>query len=663
MSTQQHPLTGLGFIPEQPAEHPLTALGFKPEVHPSEAQQVASGLPQPPHRDILPMDYEGVPGANAPTPEARTAIPPPPPALRPKGETFAQGATREILGHPAAPYVAGGALTALAGPEVGIPAAMGIAAIGGAGEEAAHQIAQHVVTPEEAPKSGAEAATKIGIKGGEAGLAEGGGRLAIKAGGAVIRKVTQPLEEGIQQFFKAAGPPSDPTFRNSIVTAQHDLKNIIDANPITDARRGGIINTDFRIRDFREALGKYMQNMYQTERASQISMGSTAGLESQVRGVNPDVLQFVAKKLSKELPLDSPARAIAERLAQNPSEMLSIADQNELQLATSAELRRYAAGTPQQQAAARTTSKVTSGYESFNNGLKSTMDDLLHSANQPGLASYNERYAALADIQDALSKRMNSSEAIKFIDSAHEYLTPHGVGARVRAGMGNSPGRNLEKGLGKISKNAGPAPVTSGARPYASGAAYGPEAPPPIPPATGIPPPPVAPEYSVEIPGTTRLRSGMNPEQSATTRLGARGTAGTRAPVRGYLPAPPETQVPAQTPVPPPPPTPGFSPIQPPTPGSTGWSAAEPPVKQSPDARNLWGRPVATGDTTTTPGGMISSAPPSGFVKQEFGKLGLSNLVTPRQATTLESMMRGPRWKDMDRPERLAAVRDILSRK
>lgn len=582
--------------------------------HPSESQQVASGLPQPPRRDILPMDYEGVPGANAPTPEARTAIPPPPPALRPKGETFAQGATREILGHPAAPYVAGGALTALAGPEVGIPAAMSIAAIGGAGEEAAHQIAQHVVTPEEAPKSGAEAATKIGIKGGEAGIAEGGGRLAIKAGGAVIRKVTQPLEEGIQQFFKAAGPPSDPAFRDSIVTAQHDLKNIIDANPITDARRGGIINTDFRIRDFREALGKYMQNMYQTERASQISMGSTAGLESQVRGVNPDVLQFVAKKLSKELPLDSPARAIAERLAQNPSEMLSIADQNELQLATSAELRRYAAGTPQQQAAARTTSKVTSGYESFNNGLKSTMDDLLHSANQPGLASYNERYAALADIQDALSKRMNSGEAIKFIDSAHEYLTPHGVGARVRAGMGNSPGRNLEKGLGKISKNAGPAPETSGARPYA--------------PATGGPAPiPPPPQYGA--------------------------------------PAGPQPQFPyaPSTPIPAPPSAPGFSPTQPPTPGSTGWSAAEPPVKQSPDARNLWGRPVATGDTTTTPGGMIPSTPPSGFVKQEFGKLGLSNLVTPRQATTLETLMRGPRWKDMDRPERLAAVRDILGRK
>jgi len=129
-------------------------------------------------------------------------------------------------------------------------------------------------------------------------------------------------------------------------------------------------------------------------------------------------------------------------------------------------------------------------------------------------------------------------------------------------------------------------------------------------------------------------------------------------------PPPPPEQFPyaPAAPIPAPPSTPGFSPIQPPTPGTTGWSNVEAPVKQGAEQRNLWGRPVATGSTETTPGGMIISAPPSGLVKQEFGKIGLSDLVTPRQSTTLETLMRGPRWKDMDRAERVAAVNDILGR-
>lgn len=54
-------------------------------------------------------------------------------------------------------------------------------------------------------------------------------------------------------------------------------------------------------------------------------------------------------------------------------------------------------------------------------------------------------------------------------------------------------------------------------------------------------------------------------------------------------------------------------------------------------------------------------APPSGMVGQEFRRLGLSDLVTPRQTTTLETMMRGPRWRSMDPTERIAAIRAVIS--
>jgi hypothetical protein len=56
------------------------------------------------------------------------------------------------------------------------------------------------------------------------------------------------------------------------------------------------------------------------------------------------------------------------------------------------------------------------------------------------------------------------------------------------------------------------------------------------------------------------------------------------------------------------------------------------------------------------------AGPASGQVKAEMGKLKLFDLVTPRQQTTLETLLRGPRWKGMDAGERSAAIKDVLSR-
>src|SRR4029077_4494456 len=55
------------------------------------------------------------------------------------------------------------------------------------------------------------------------------------------------------------------------------------------------------------------------------------------------------------------------------------------------------------------------------------------------------------------------------------------------------------------------------------------------------------------------------------------------------------------------------------------------------------------------------AAPASGMVKAEMGKLKLFDLVTPRQQTTLETMMRGPRWKSMEAAYRSAAIKNVLA--
>jgi hypothetical protein len=55
-----------------------------------------------------------------------------------------------------------------------------------------------------------------------------------------------------------------------------------------------------------------------------------------------------------------------------------------------------------------------------------------------------------------------------------------------------------------------------------------------------------------------------------------------------------------------------------------------------------------------------SAAPATGIVGSTFKELGVTDLVTPRQHATLETMLRGPRWKDMAPDEKVQAIRSIL---
>lgn len=545
------------------------APGAKPAARKTEAQQATElapstqaaakrQLPQPtmeggPSEQFL----SGPSGVNAPP----AGIPPPP---RPAGETFGQDATREL--GPYAKWAGAGALTAAGGP-IGVLGATGLAALGGAGGEAVRQMAQHATTPAEAPKSTGEAAGGIAKAGAETGATE----LALGVGGKLIsgavKKFADPLGNAIQKVFKSAGPPADPAFRNSVGEAAADLKAIYDANPINEMDRGGIINPDKRIRKTVEGINDYLSNMYHTERAGQISAGTSVGAHSPITGVKPDTLSFTATKLSRELPLDTPERAVAKKLAMDPGADLTIAEIDSLQKAVGAELRQFKTKSGAQQAAIRSTSKITAGYEALEDGLKQTLDGSLKQSGQPGLADYNRRYAALTDVRDALEKKMNSSEAAQFLDNIQEFFSLHGIGARVRTAVGQSPGRQLEQGLKGMSKSAG-------------------------------------------------------------------------AP-KAALPAPPTMPPPAAAPAAIPPPPVGAAP----TPAAAPVSAMPPPLSPAPAAG-------AAMDALAKPA--------AGLVRSAFNQLGMTNLITQRQQTTLETMVKGPRWKSMDTGEKVQAVKQVL---
>lgn len=470
---------------------------------------------------------------------------------------------------------------------------------------------------------------------------------------------------GVSNVTKAAAPsPSNSDFVERAYVAAPDLAEIERTTPLKGAKdaqgnpvKGGIVRPDYRLRQFVDNGRSYLDNLWQEQREPQIErnrMAPTTTREALTSGMEPADIKALEKKIG---PLP---------------EEIDLATADDLLNKTNAYLRRMEQLPAEQQYLAREVSPVLDNLSHMKDQLHGAIGDVLLSKGEPGVLDFNRRYGALSEVLDELRKGINPSEAETLFSRIKVFGTLKGrIGASEGLLVRPSTGARLERGLGQL-KKSGIAPPPSTEPPPARTI---------TPPPVGEAPPPVTlPEARTEVVGSGlptenkvtagggvkigRVRTPPNPQTlPASSRLGTSGQGGVRTTPKGLLPPPPP-EVPYQAEqIPPPPSAPGFSPTQPPTPGSTGWNAAEAPAKQSPENRNLWGRPVATGSTATTPGGMVTSSPPAGFVKQEFGKLGLSDLITPRQSTTLETLMRGPRWRDMDRAERLAAVRDVLSRK
>lgn len=259
-------------------------------------------------------------------------------------------------------------------------------------------------------------------------------------------------------------------------------------------------------------------------------------------------------------------------------------------------------------------------------GLRSEIESTLTDAGEKGVADVNKRYGAIRNLADSAIEQAiaeartegKTSAAGSFIpDFIRPYVFAHGNGMP-------SVGVSFHAPTPK-----GSAQLASGMRKLAR-TSLAPDAIPP-------PPPPPPPQTDFPTPG------GVGP--AAT------------------LPAkPPFIAPPPQTPVGTPPSL-GF----PSTPPVSSTPSFEPTPRSASMAENLWN----TEPSKTRPAGQgglpPNSAPPAGTVKSEFKRLGLSDLVTPRQQVNLDTLMSNgratSRWAGMTRDEQLAAVRDILGRK
>jgi hypothetical protein len=285
-----------------------------------------------------------------------------------------QGAVQEIKQHPA--YVAGGII----GPVLmgaGVAKTRLPAAVGSVAQKLAGKLSD--LKPSDV------------MPGKQPNVMDAAANLSPKAVNAA---------EGV---FQAAAPTGlNRNFRANVYAATPDLAEIGRNLKLQEAK-GGIINPDMRVRATVNALDSYLSDMYQQERAPQIQnnaqtpLGAKFGLDAQ------EGLKFISKSGGS-----AEIRALAQKAVDGVP--LTVAEGDKLAIAVNQNLKGFEAMSPDQRAAAMMTNRRMGSVKALDRSLSNGLNTTLQEAGEPGLQSYERRYAALSEIRDQLSKRMNAVE-------------------------------------------------------------------------------------------------------------------------------------------------------------------------------------------------------------------------------------------------------------
>ena len=362
-----------------------------------------------------------------------------------------------------------------AAPEASLPIEIMLGMIGGASGEAGEQLLRRATGLGEQPS---EDASERGLDITKAGLEMGAFQGALGGASRVadaFSKYINPYIFGTEGVFRAAGPPADPEFFDNVQASSWDLANIYKQTEqqIRD-KRGGFLNADHRFDAVVNGIKNYKEQMYENERAAQIAIGKNYGKRVTVPG-NPNELEFMGNWLSRQLPMGDPsptapvekqrqflALRAAKALAKNPLAPIPIEEADALAVAVN--------GYDLKKAYDRATSKVLSGKNAVDQGLKRSINDTLRSIGQPGIASYERRYAALSRVEEALASKMNHVQAMRTSDRLRAFFSVHGLYARGSVESLESPGRRLEDALAALERaqrrGTIPQPGSSTAAPY-----------------------------------------------------------------------------------------------------------------------------------------------------------------------------------------------------
>jgi hypothetical protein len=275
----------------------------------------------------------------------------------------------------------------------------------------------------------------------EYAAAQKGGDLAVQGIGKGLGWMIGPkIQSAVEGIFRAV-PSENPNYRDNVVAALGDLQNMVKSGAIPERTKGGILNPEMYFRQVNEAIDQRLKDMFNNEYMGQINIAKKAGAQIGLTE-NPQVMQQALKYIARTQTADSGARAAALKLAGNPTAQVPIEDAAELARAVNAHLRELSAARPEAAYVSAQKSATKASLQRLDSALSDSINGKLQSLDQPGVAGYERRYAALSAINRQIESGMNSLERQR-------------LEIRPRAGV-SLKGRGWASGVANIFKgNAG----------------------------------------------------------------------------------------------------------------------------------------------------------------------------------------------------------------
>ncbi len=296
---------------------------------------------------------------------------------------------------------------------------------------------------------------------------------------------------GTQDVFRAASPSSDnPGFRERLSIAAPDLAEIQRRTPLQTS--GGLLNPDYRIREFTTNANNYLDDLWNNQRQPQIDRNANA-----VRSLDP-IKQSIVDSVS-DLDRENYPGAVSEisRKIMSMPDYETLGQLSDRLREVNAQRSAFRGMTPQEQAAANITAPKIDALNAEYRGLQDVISDELANRGEQGVQDFDKRYGAISEVRDTLQDQMNPAESTRLLDQIKAWVSPGGAaGIHQRIPMVASPGRTLESGLNRLARSPLAPPATAAPNP---------------PPIAGLlpPPPPIIappPDTSGPVPASLRTQ-------------------------------------------------------------------------------------------------------------------------------------------------------------
>jgi|GEM_PF-2848940 len=265
---------------------------------------------------------------------------------------------------------------------------------------------------------------------------------------------------GAQDVFRSASPSADnPAFRERLSIAAPDLAEIQRRTPLQTS--GGVLNPDYRIREFTTNANNYLDDLWNNQRQPQIDRNANA-----VRSLDP-IKQSIADSVS-DLDSENYPGAVQEigRKVQAMPDYETLGQLSDRLREVNAQRTAFRGMTPQEQAAAGITAPKMDAINAEYRALQNVISDELANRGEPGIQAFDKRYRAISEVRDTLQDQMNPAEATRLLDQVRAWISPTGaVGIHERVPLVASPGRTLESGLNRLARSPLAPPATAAPNP------------------------------------------------------------------------------------------------------------------------------------------------------------------------------------------------------